>query len=169
MARVLSRLQTDRLRSVCVKGQAQKEFNQWVQSRMPDMVWSGPCNSWCKFYSLFAVSIDFLTVIIDKNDSGKVIVPWPGTVLHYYAATTNVRWEDFDFEYEDPNDKFGSFGNGVTLDGFVPDQFPWVHRPVVQNPTKEKIEPIATTSRLPSIWLRGKIKFTHILATRISS
>lgn len=49
MARVLSRLQTDRLQSVCVKAQAQKEFNQWVQSRMPDMVWSGPCNSWCTF------------------------------------------------------------------------------------------------------------------------
>lgn len=56
MARVLSRLQTDRLQSVCVKGQAQKEFNQWVQSRMPHMVWSGPCNSWCKSFLSFTPS-----------------------------------------------------------------------------------------------------------------
>ncbi|KAJ5183656.1 hypothetical protein N7492_001272 [Penicillium capsulatum] len=150
MARVLSRLQTDRLRSVCVKGQAQKEFNQWVQSRMPHMVWSGPCNSWY------------------KNSSGKVIVPWPGTVLHYYAATTIVRWEDFDLAYEDPTDKFASFGNGVTLDGFVPDRFPWVHRPPIQSTAKSHTSP-PTSSRLPGIWLRGKIKFSHILATRISA
>jgi hypothetical protein len=46
--RILSRLQTDRLRSVSVTEEAQSVFNQWVQSRMPYMVWSGPCNSWCK-------------------------------------------------------------------------------------------------------------------------
>lgn len=102
-------------------------------------------------------------------------------MLHYYAATTIVRWEDFDYEYEDPNDKFASFGNGVTLDGFVPDQFPWVHRPAVQSTTtdetepkdiihsKAKTAPVAPPSRLPGIWIRGKIKFTNILTTRISS
>ncbi|KAJ5544974.1 hypothetical protein N7535_006639 [Penicillium sp. DV-2018c] len=111
MMRVLHRLQTDRLRSVSVKAQAQTAFNQWVQSRMPHMVWSGPCNSWY------------------KNAKGKVIVPWPGTVLHYYAATEIVRWEDFELNYENPDDKYGSFGNGVTADGFVPNKFPWLHPP----------------------------------------
>ncbi|KAL5361448.1 hypothetical protein BJX96DRAFT_165901 [Aspergillus floccosus] len=95
MVRVISRLQTDNLQSVCVKFEAQKRFNEWAQSRMPAMVWSGSCNSWY------------------KNRDGKVIVPWPGTVLHYYAATR------IGHEYE-------SFGNGITQDGFVPDEFPWV-------------------------------------------
>ncbi|EXK24021.1 Flavin monooxygenase-like [Fusarium oxysporum f. sp. vasinfectum] len=36
--RVIDRLQKDRLRSVCVKQSAQGAFNQWVQSRMPEMV-----------------------------------------------------------------------------------------------------------------------------------
>ncbi|CAG8102834.1 unnamed protein product [Penicillium olsonii] len=49
MIRVLSRLQTDALRSVCLKKDAQIAFNKWVQSRMPHMVWSGPCSSWCKW------------------------------------------------------------------------------------------------------------------------
>lgn len=48
MIRILSRLQTDNLRSVSVTQRAQRAFNQWVQSRMPHMVWSGPCKSWCK-------------------------------------------------------------------------------------------------------------------------
>ncbi|KAF9890793.1 hypothetical protein FE257_005363 [Aspergillus nanangensis] len=106
MVRVINRLQTDNLRSVCVCENAQKRFNEWVQDRMAGMVWSGACNSWY------------------KNQMGKVVVPWPGTILHYYAATEIVRWEDFDLRFE--GHAFGSFGNGVTADGFVPDSFPWV-------------------------------------------
>jgi hypothetical protein len=80
---------------------------------------------------------------IDKNANGKVIVPWPGTVLHYYAATEIIRWEDFDLEYEDPADKYASFGNGVTADGFVPDQFPWVIPPISQQ------DPVPVKCELP--------------------
>ncbi|KAJ5762289.1 uncharacterized protein N7511_005671 [Penicillium nucicola] len=116
MIRILSRLQTDRLRSVCVTEKAQRKFNDWVQSRMPHMVWSGHCNSWY------------------KNENGKVIVPWPGTVLHYYAATEIIRWEDFDLVYQNAGDNYASFGNGVTAVGFVPDQFPWVPRPDILFP-----------------------------------
>ncbi|KAJ5597825.1 hypothetical protein N7537_007909 [Penicillium hordei] len=123
MIRILSRLQTDKLRSVSVTQRAQRAFNQWVQSRMPHMVWSGPCKSWY------------------KNDNGKVVVPWPGTVLHYYAATEIVRWEDFDLVYENPDEKYASFGNGVTIDGFVPNHFPWVHPPTDIQKPERNVEP----------------------------
>ncbi|KAH7461134.1 hypothetical protein FOMA001_g19272 [Fusarium oxysporum f. sp. matthiolae] len=108
--RVIDRLQKDRLRSVCVKQSAQGAFNQWVQSRMPEMVWSEPCASWYK----------------DSNK--KVIVPWPGTILHYYAATEIVRWEDYDLEFDEDNQKFASFGNGITVEGFTLDSIPWLRR-----------------------------------------
>ncbi|KAM0079753.1 hypothetical protein ACKRZS_008105 [Fusarium odoratissimum] len=108
--RVIDRLQKDRLRSVCVKQSAQGAFNQWVQSRMPEMVWSEPCASWYK----------------DMNK--KVIVPWPGTILHYYAAADIVRWEDYDLEFDDDKQKFASFGNGITVEGFTPDRIPWLLR-----------------------------------------
>ncbi|KAF5702837.1 monooxygenase [Fusarium globosum] len=72
---------------------AQEALNQWAQSRMHEMVWTGPCSSWY------------------KTSNGKVIVPWPGTMLHYYAATKIVRWEDYDMEFEDKKQKFTSFGN----------------------------------------------------------
>lgn len=114
---------------------------------------------------------------IDKNGSGKVIVPWPGTVLHYYAATSVVRWEDFELEHEDLTDKFASFGNGVTMDGFVPDQYPWVHPPVVQSTNtatqgqleRAGTEPPTSMFGFPTqIWMRSKIKFNHVVATGIS-
>jgi hypothetical protein len=74
--------------------------------------------------------------VLDKNDNGKIIVPWPGTVLHYYAATEIIRWEDFDLEYENPAERYASFGNGVTADGFVPNQFPWLIPPIQQQPSE---------------------------------
>ncbi|KAF4990498.1 hypothetical protein FGRMN_8429 [Fusarium graminum] len=107
--RVLSRLQKDRLKSVCVKQSAQDNFNQWVQSRMQEMVWSGPCSSWYKL------------------PNGKIIVPWPGTIHHYYAATEIVRWEDFDLKYEADGQGFACFGNGITVEGFSPDNIPWLY------------------------------------------
>ncbi|KAF5008035.1 hypothetical protein FDECE_5656 [Fusarium decemcellulare] len=109
MIKVIDRLQKDRLRSVCIKRSAQAAFNRWVQSRMPEMVWAGPCSSWYKL------------------PNGKVIVPWPGTILHYYAATEIVRWEDYDLKFEEDEQKFASFGNGVTLEGFAPTELPWLH------------------------------------------
>ncbi|OQD87616.1 hypothetical protein PENANT_c005G08573 [Penicillium antarcticum] len=141
MTRILSRLQTDSLRSVCVTEQAQREFNDWVQSRMPHMVWSGPY----------------------KNENGKVIVPWPGTVFHYYAATEIIRWEDFDLVYQNARDKYGSFGNGVTAVGFVPDQFPWVHRPIAffSQTQTEKAEPAPTL--IPSNLWHGMSQFLQLL------
>ncbi|KLP16841.1 Uncharacterized protein LW94_10335 [Fusarium fujikuroi] len=105
--RVIDRLQKDCLRSVCVKKSAQDAFNRWVQSRMPEMVWSEPCSSWYK-------------------SKKKVIVPWPGTILHYYSATEIVRWEDYDLKFEDDDQKFASFGNGITVEGFTPKSIPWL-------------------------------------------
>ncbi|KGO78366.1 hypothetical protein PITC_068290 [Penicillium italicum] len=142
MIRILSRLQTDKLRSVSVTQRAQRAFNQWVQSRMPHMVWSGPCKSWCKWIPNSPSFTDRLILSgTDKNDNGKVVVPWPGTVLHYYAATEIVRWEDFDLVYENPDDKYASFGNGVTIDGFVPNHFPWVHPPTDFGKPERNVEP----------------------------
>ncbi|KAI3571030.1 hypothetical protein IWW34DRAFT_824909 [Fusarium oxysporum f. sp. albedinis] len=56
----------------------------------------------------------------------KVIVPWPGTILHYYAATEIVRWENYDLKFEQDDQKFASFGNGITEEGFTPKSIPWL-------------------------------------------
>ncbi|KAJ5961998.1 hypothetical protein N7501_006939 [Penicillium viridicatum] len=136
----------DKLRSVSVTQRAQRAFNQWVQSRMPHMVWSGPCKSWY------------------KNDNGKVVVPWPGTVLHYYAATEIVRWEDFDLVYENPDEKYASFGNGVTIDGFVPNHFPWLHPPTDIQKPERNVEPASRVLAPPSnVLYRVTSQVLHLL------
>jgi hypothetical protein len=48
MIRVIDRLQCDNLKSVCIKDSAQDGTNKWVQSRMPKMIFSSECKSWCK-------------------------------------------------------------------------------------------------------------------------
>ncbi|KAK6822526.1 hypothetical protein PG987_014071 [Apiospora arundinis] len=107
--RIISRLQTDNLKSIAVTHEAQTTFNRWVQGRMTSMVWSRSCSSWY------------------KTGKGKVIVPWPGTVLHHYKATEIVRWEDFDLRFQDESMKYGSFGNGITSEGFAYKEIPWLH------------------------------------------
>lgn len=57
MIRVIHRLQTDCLRSVSVRPEAQRDFNKWVQSQMSSMVWSDSCNSWCMLYCPSSISI----------------------------------------------------------------------------------------------------------------
>ncbi|KAJ0129473.1 Branched-chain-amino-acid aminotransferase, cytosolic [Fusarium oxysporum f. sp. albedinis] len=84
---------------------AQDAFNRWVQPHIAEMLWSEPCSSWFQ---------------------QKVIVPWPGTILHYYAATEIVRWENYDLKFEQDDQKFASFGNGITEEGFTPKSIPWL-------------------------------------------
>jgi hypothetical protein len=125
--RVIDRLQKDRLRSVCIKKSAQDAFNRWVQSRMPEMVWSEPCSSWCKSTSIIQhLNLSGPNYYVADKSNKKVIVPWPGTILHYYAATEIVRWEDYDLKFEEDDQKFASFGNGITVEGFTPKSIPWI-------------------------------------------
>lgn len=161
MMRVLQRLQIDRLRSICVKESAQAEFIRWVQSRMKEMVWSDSCSSWCKFSisrplqpSTTISSEKTIKLILnsssDKLPNGKVVVPWPGTTLHYYAATEIIRWEDFDLRFSDLEQKYASFGNGITPEAFSPATIPWLEAPspalLLQNsgekPAAIKTEPV---------------------------
>jgi hypothetical protein len=101
----------------------------------------------------------------DKNDNGKVIVPWPGTVLHYYAATEIVRWEDFDLVYENPDEKYASFGNGVTIDGFVPSRFPWVHPPTDIEKPEMNAEPASLLLAPSNMLYRVTSQFLQLLGT----
>lgn len=131
MMRAIARMQTDGIKSICVKHSAQSAFNRWVQSRMSTMVWSDKCSSWCMLAMSHLKLLGNLRAhsSIDKTSDGKVIVPWPGTILHYYAATEIMRWEDYDLRFEDELQKYSSFGNGITTEGFTPDALPWLIRP----------------------------------------
>ena len=70
----------------------------------------------------------FLADLADKNDEGKVYIPWPGTIYHFMRATELIRWEDYDFVFDDPEQKYLSLGNGITKEKFAAEIPPWFDR-----------------------------------------
>ncbi|KAK5992095.1 FAD-binding monooxygenase moxY [Cladobotryum mycophilum] len=149
MMRVIKRLQVDNVKSVCVRNAAQAEFSEWVQQRMSEMVWSDNCSSWY------------------KTKSGKIIVPWPGTTLHYYAATEFVRWEDYEIEHSSPGEKYASFGNGITPEGFTPTSIPWLAEGKHEISVTPEISVKQQISKQPEISVT-EISVTDISVTDIS-
>lgn len=150
MIRVLQRLQCDSIRSLSVKIEAQNEFNEWAQSRMTEMAFTGNCKSWCEFplalIFLPTLSFDFehvntdlgFNAITDKNSKGKVFIPWPGTIAHYIQCIDTIRWEDFDFVWANAANKYSSFGNGVPIEGVAPEVPPWLTKPDIETLKIEK-------------------------------
>jgi hypothetical protein len=81
-------------------------FNKWAQSRFPEMVFTGNCKSWCKLIIYPCTAVHCCLLVF--NSAGKVFIPWPGTIYHFTKATEFVRWEDFDFVFKDPEQKYSS-------------------------------------------------------------
>lgn len=51
---------------------------------------------------------------VDRNGDTRVRISWPGSISHAIAALRDPRWEDFNYEYLDPDDQFAYLGNGKT-------------------------------------------------------
>lgn len=63
-------------RAIDVRGNIQDNFNSEVQRQMQASAWAGNCNSWY------------------KNETGRVVNNWSGTVDEYRAVAANYRpWE----------------------------------------------------------------------------
>jgi hypothetical protein len=45
--------------------------------------------------------------------------------MHHVRTTELIRWEDFDFVWDSRN-KYDLLGNGVTEEGYAPEDFPWL-------------------------------------------
>lgn len=50
----------------------------------------------------------------DRNGDIRVKISWPGTISHAISTLREPRWEDFTYEYLDPEDPFAYLGNGKT-------------------------------------------------------
>ncbi|KAF4999873.1 hypothetical protein FDECE_11372 [Fusarium decemcellulare] len=82
IAKAITKIQTDQIRSLDVKKSLQDAFNDYVQEVHKDLVWTGSCNSWYK-----------------DRQTGRVIAVWPGSSIHFMEMIENPRWEDFDIDY----------------------------------------------------------------------
>jgi len=95
----ITKLQTECIRSMDVKFDANREYNEHVQAYLQRTVWAGNCRSWYKRGTI----------------DGQIVAIYSGTSFHYTEALRNPRWEDWQFESTHPSNRFSYLGNGITL------------------------------------------------------
>ncbi|KAI0635260.1 hypothetical protein C8Q77DRAFT_1054047 [Trametes polyzona] len=96
-----AKLQRDRLKSMDVKPEAVRDFDQYIDVRIPLFtVFSEKCRSWYKV----------------GKEEGRVVGLWPGSTLQGIKALMHPRWEDFNYELADPvQNRLHWLGDGQTV------------------------------------------------------
>uniref|UniRef100_A0A8H7KCV7 FAD/NAD(P)-binding domain-containing protein n=1 Tax=Bionectria ochroleuca TaxID=29856 RepID=A0A8H7KCV7_BIOOC len=99
--RWIEKMQTELLKSIEVRQEANDEFNEHIQTYLQRTVWTGNCRSWYKHNGV----------------DGPVTAVYGGTTFHYMEALKNPRWEDFHIvrDPETKRNRFAYLGNGFTL------------------------------------------------------
>lgn len=72
IARFLTKVQEEGIRTFEVNKDAQDDFNEWVQAQMPNLVWTDGCESWCKF------PLSTLTDGIEADANRQTSKDWKG-------------------------------------------------------------------------------------------
>ncbi|KAI0721757.1 FAD/NAD-P-binding domain-containing protein [Fomitopsis betulina] len=99
MVEAVKKLQRERLKSIEVKSEAVKAFDDYIENYFPKTVFTQGCRSWYK----------------RGSEDGRVVALWPGSTLHAIRALQYPRWEDFNYERVDGVDNpLYWFGNGQT-------------------------------------------------------
>jgi cation diffusion facilitator CzcD-associated flavoprotein CzcO len=91
------KIQYDGIKWLSPKQEAVDDYQEYKDSIMEDLVWTGSCSSWYK----------------NGQVDGKVWGPYSGSSLHYLELMSKPRWEDFDIEYLVRN-RYDFLGNGRT-------------------------------------------------------
>ncbi|KAJ8480894.1 hypothetical protein ONZ51_g6367 [Trametes cubensis] len=81
-----AKLQRERLKSIEVKAEAVRDFDEYLEAYFPKTVFADNCRSWYKV----------------GKEEGRVVGLWPGSTLHGLRALMHPRWEDFNYERADP-------------------------------------------------------------------
>ncbi|KAH9893936.1 FAD/NAD-P-binding domain-containing protein [Cubamyces lactineus] len=94
-----AKLQRERLKSIEVKAEAVRDFDEYLEAYFPKTVFADKCRSWYKV----------------GKEEGRVVGLWPGSTLHGLKALMHPRWEDFNYERADPvRNRFYWLGDGQT-------------------------------------------------------
>lgn len=98
--RWIEKMQTEMLRSIEVRHDANEDFNEHTQAYLERTVWTRNCRSWYK----------------NGTIDGPVTAVYGGTTFHFMEALKSPRWEDFEIK-RDPRagNRFAFLGNGYTL------------------------------------------------------
>ncbi|CAI6016935.1 unnamed protein product [Clonostachys chloroleuca] len=120
---VIEKVQSEGIKSFEIKPSAVKDLYIHTHELMKRMAWSSSpllhpitkppdvanilllaCRSWFK----------------NGKTHGPVTAVWPGSRLHFFEMLKNVRWEDYNLEYQTGN-RFQFMGNGFSGEELKPD------------------------------------------------
>lgn len=87
------------IKSVCIKDDVLREYNEYTQKLLQRTVWTENCRSWFKK---------------GHEPDAPVAAMYGGSGIHYRQMLEAFRTDDFDIEYIDKGNRFGFMGNGLT-------------------------------------------------------
>ncbi|KZV71680.1 FAD/NAD-P-binding domain-containing protein [Peniophora sp. CONT] len=96
----VAKMQRERLRTIEVKPEALREFNEYAQEYFKKTVYFDNCSNW------YRSPVD-----------GVITGIWPGSCLHLSRVLTHPRWEDFTYERlneDQTTNRFFWLGDGLT-------------------------------------------------------
>ncbi|KZT02179.1 uncharacterized protein LAESUDRAFT_662540, partial [Laetiporus sulphureus 93-53] len=95
----MKKMQRERLKSIKVKKEAVRDFDEYLENYFPKTVFSEKCRSWYKM----------------GTEDGRIVGLWPGSSLHGLRVLEHPRWEDFNYESADGvHNRFYWLGDGQT-------------------------------------------------------
>lgn len=97
MLKWCSKIAGQGIKSITIKPDVLREFNEYSQVFLQKTVWSSNCSSWYKNFKV----------------DGRVSAMYAGSVFHYRDLLEAFRTEDFDIRYLNRENRFGFMGNGI--------------------------------------------------------
>ncbi|CZT25729.1 related to monooxigenase [Ramularia collo-cygni] len=98
MAKMLRKMSSQRIKSMTPSKAATDDFVEYCDAFFPRTNLSLNCSSWSN----------------GGRAGNRIHGHWPGSGSHSTRAKAEPRWEDFEYEYERPENRFAYFGNGQT-------------------------------------------------------
>ncbi|KAF9040388.1 FAD/NAD-P-binding domain-containing protein [Hymenopellis radicata] len=93
----LKKMQRENITTITINDKAADDFNEHRELYLKRTAWSGQCSSWFK----------------PGPDAAPVM--FPGNRVLFIELLTHPRWEDWEYEYDAANNRFGYLGTGFTL------------------------------------------------------
>ncbi|CAH0027963.1 unnamed protein product [Clonostachys rhizophaga] len=98
-ARILRKVSREGIKAIAPSPRATNDFAQYADSFFSKTVLSEDCSSWYN----------------GGRPGERVHGVWPGSAAHKSIAYLDPRWEDWEYEYKTPENRFSFFfGNGFT-------------------------------------------------------
>jgi hypothetical protein len=113
--KIIKKMQIENIKSIKIKDKAADDYNEHRELYVKRTAWVGNCSSW------FRRGPD--GALIPSKDKRMVcllsfilVAPmlFPGNRVLFIELLTNLRWEDWDYEYGYAGNRFGYLGNGFT-------------------------------------------------------